>query len=77
VLDAQRSLVEAKKNYVELLKTLRCSVANLARLCSIHFHGSDGEMFEVAEMRFGPAPAVLHQKNIHSVALSIVSEHNS
>ena len=45
VLDAQRSLVEAKKNYVELLKTLQCSVANLARLCSIHFHGSDGEMF--------------------------------
>jgi len=45
VLEAQRSLVEAKKNYVELLKTLQCSVANLAQLCSIHFHGSDGEMF--------------------------------
>jgi cobalt-zinc-cadmium efflux system outer membrane protein len=45
VLEAQRTLVEAKKNYVELLKTLQCSVANLARLCSTHFHGKDGEMF--------------------------------
>jgi cobalt-zinc-cadmium efflux system outer membrane protein len=45
VLEAQRTLVEAKKNYVEILKTLQCSVAHLARLCSTHFHGSDGEMF--------------------------------
>jgi cobalt-zinc-cadmium efflux system outer membrane protein len=45
VLEAQRTLVETKKNYVELLKTLQFSVANLARLCSTHFHGSEGEMF--------------------------------
>jgi cobalt-zinc-cadmium efflux system outer membrane protein len=45
VLEAQRTLVEAKKNYVEILKTLQCSVAQLARLCSTHFHGKDGEMF--------------------------------
>jgi cobalt-zinc-cadmium efflux system outer membrane protein len=45
VLEAQRMLVDTKKNYVELLKTLQSSVANLARLCSSHFHGKDGEMF--------------------------------
>ncbi len=45
VLEAQRTLVDTKKNYVELLKTLQSSVANLARLCSTHFHGKDGDMF--------------------------------
>jgi cobalt-zinc-cadmium efflux system outer membrane protein len=45
VLEAQRTLVEAKKNYIELLKTLQISVANLARLCSTHFHGKDDDMF--------------------------------
>ena len=45
VLEAERTLVETKKRYVELMKTLQSSVANLERLCSQHFHGSKGEMF--------------------------------
>jgi len=45
VLEAERTLVETKKRYVELMRTLQSSVANLERLCSQHFHGSKGEMF--------------------------------
>ncbi len=45
VLEAERTLVETKKRYVELMKTLQSSVANLERLCSQHFHGSKGDMF--------------------------------
>ena len=45
VLEAERTLVETKKGYVESLKTLQSSVANLERLCSHHFHGSKGDMF--------------------------------
>lgn len=45
VLEAERTLVETKKRYVESLKTLQASVAKLERLCSRHFHGSEGDMF--------------------------------
>ena len=45
VLEAERTLVETKKGYVESLKTLQSSVANLERLCSKHFHGTKGNMF--------------------------------
>ena len=45
VLEAERTLVEAKKSYVESLKTLQSSVANLERLCSSQLHGTKGEMF--------------------------------
>lgn len=45
VLEAERTLVETKKRYVESLKVLQSSVANLERLCSRHFHGIKGEMF--------------------------------
>ncbi len=44
VLEAQRTLVETKKSYVEALHTLQTSVANLERLCSRHFHDTKGEM---------------------------------
>ena len=45
ILEAQRTLVETKKRYVESLKTLQESVAKLERLCSRHFHGSKGDVF--------------------------------
>jgi cobalt-zinc-cadmium efflux system outer membrane protein len=45
VLEAQRTLVETKKRYIESLKTLQDSVAKLERLCSRHFHGTKGDMF--------------------------------
>ena len=44
-LEAERTLVETKKRYIESLKTLQSSVANLERLCSSQFHGTNGEMF--------------------------------
>ena len=45
VLDAERRRVETRKRYVESLKTLQSSVANLERLCSSHFHGVKGDIF--------------------------------
>lgn len=45
LLEAERTLVETKKKYVALLKTLQSAVANLERLCSTSYHGSKGEMF--------------------------------
>lgn len=45
VLDAERRRVETRKRYVESLKTLQSSVANLESLCSSHFHGVKGEIF--------------------------------
>ncbi len=45
LLEAQRKLVETNKNYLEVLKNLQNSVANLERLCATCLHGSKGEMF--------------------------------
>ncbi len=45
VLVAERKLIEIKKEYTESLHKLQNSVAHLERLCSKHFHGSNGEVF--------------------------------
>ena len=45
VLEARRKHIETRKKYIETLRDFNATIAQLERLCSIHLHGADGEIY--------------------------------
>jgi len=45
VLEARRKLIDTQKKYIAILRNLNVSIAHLERLCSMHFHSVDKEVY--------------------------------